>query len=126
MTNFNEKNNKLPFHVFISTLPTRHHYLGSHHLPFEMIPVDFILLFHLLKSILSIKARFTFIKPVCLKFLFEFSPFSLINICFCAIPEVPRFIFFVRCSKYALMILSCNYVLDKAYGLFHYISRWTV
>lgn len=38
----------------------------------------------------------------------------------------PRCISFVTCSKYALMILSCNYVLDQSYGLFHYICRWTV
>lgn len=72
-----------------------------------------------LKSMLSIKARFSILKPVCPQSLFEFSPLPTINTRFHSVLQFPRFISSIMSS-----ILSYDYVLYHTYGLFHYICTW--
>ena len=76
--------------------------------------------YHLLKSMLSIKARFSFLKQVCIQSLLEFSPFPLFNTSFHSILQVPRFTPAIKSFMSASVSL---YVLYHTYCLFHYISH---
>lgn len=76
--------------------------------------------YHLLKSMVRIKARFSFLKQVCIQFLLEFSPFPLVNTSCHSILQVPRFTTAMKSSMCASVSL---YVLYHTYCLFHYISH---